>query len=338
MTTISSSILGISPVSENTLQSINNFSIKNQKYLMIICSRNQIECSSLGGGYFLNLDTEAFMKKIEILKKNNPYLIICRDHCGPYTSDKKSDNFQTEIENTKKSLMTDIKNKFDLIHIDTSYCGESKLEILKDLYNFSINNSLKNQNVYFEFGTTDHGEKFNEKSFFETFKIVKDLKNGIFLTGSTGSLIKGIKQTGNFSVKDCKKMLEIIKESNFKIKDHNCDYLDSKGILLRKHSGIKAFNIGPQLAVIESQQVMEIANKFDLSQLTKKFFNEVIKSKKWEKWCYENDTDNSKFYSTSHYFFTNEIYKEIFKKVSEKIDIISLIEKRHFDILNSFYI
>ena len=108
--------------------------------------------------------------------------------------------------------------------------------------------------------------------------------------------------------------------------------------MLRKHSGIKAFNIGPQLAVIESQQVMEIANKFDLSQLTKKFFNEVIKSKKWEKWCYENDTDNSKFYSTSHYFFTNEIYKEIFKKVSEKIDIISLIEKRHFDILNSFYI
>ena len=35
---------------------------ENQKNLMIICSRNQIECSSLGGGYFMNLDTETFMK------------------------------------------------------------------------------------------------------------------------------------------------------------------------------------------------------------------------------------------------------------------------------------
>ena len=77
MTTISSSILGISPVTENTLKSINKFSLENQKILMIICSRNQIECSSLGGGYFMNLDTETFMKKIlgSISAQENDFIV-----------------------------------------------------------------------------------------------------------------------------------------------------------------------------------------------------------------------------------------------------------------------
>ena len=208
----------------------------------------------------MNLDTETFMKKIQILKNNNPYLYICRDHSGPYTSDKKDENFVNELENTKKSLFADIQNSFDLIHIDTSYCGKKKLEILKELYDYCIQNSLKDKKIHFEFGTTDHGEKFNKKNFLETFNAVKNLKNGIFLTGSTGSLIKGIKQTGQFNIADCKNMLEIINESNFKIKDHNCDYLNLKDIKLRKASGIDAFNIGPELAMVESRKVIEIAN------------------------------------------------------------------------------
>ena len=338
MTTISSSILGISPVTENTLKSINKFSLENQKNLMIICSRNQIECSSLGGGYFMNLDTETFMKKIKILKNNNPYLFICRDHSGPYTSDKTSENFFHELENTKTSLFADIQNSFDLIHIDTSYCGKKKLEILKELYDYCIQNSLKDKKIHFEFGTTDHGEKFNKQNFLETFNIVKDLKNGIFLTGSTGSLIKGIKQTGQFNIDDCKKMLEIINESNFKIKDHNCDYLNPEDIKLRKISGIDAFNIGPELAMAESQKVIESANEINLFQLTQEFIKQVIESKKWEKWCDKIDTENVKFLSSSHYLFSSDIYKEIYSKVSEEFDIESLIIKKHFDILNNFYI
>ena len=46
------------------------------------------------------------MKKIKVLQNSNPYLYICRDHSGPYTADKKSQNFSEEIDNTKKSLLS----------------------------------------------------------------------------------------------------------------------------------------------------------------------------------------------------------------------------------------
>ena len=96
MSLIASSILGVAPVTENCLNSINKYSLEYKRNLMIICSRNQVECSSLGGGYFLNLSTEEFMEKIKLIKNKNPYLHICRDHSGPYTSNNQSDNFQIE--------------------------------------------------------------------------------------------------------------------------------------------------------------------------------------------------------------------------------------------------
>ena len=78
--------------------------------------------------------------------------------------------------------------------------------------------------------------------------------------------------------------------------------------------------------------------EINLFKLTKEFIQQVIKSKKWEKWCYQEDIENVKFLSSSHYFFNSDIYKEIYSKVSKEFDIENLIIKKHFDILNNFYI
>ena len=142
---IKNTFLGLGPMSIEIINSLNKFSKKYKKKIMLICSRNQIETEFLGGGYVNNFNTEEFAKFIK--SKKNRYLIMARDHCGPFKRDgfinKKNLNY--EVDNCKKSLSDDIINDFSLLHIDTSECGKAKYEIAKDLINFSVSLTISLQ-------------------------------------------------------------------------------------------------------------------------------------------------------------------------------------------------
>ena len=112
--------LCVGPMSLNTINSIDYFTRTRKKEITIICSRNQIEASNLGGGYVNNFTTEKFSQYIKNF--NNKFIKIARDHGGPYTADKKTNNFRKEINNSKNSLEEDIKSGFNEIHIRINCC------------------------------------------------------------------------------------------------------------------------------------------------------------------------------------------------------------------------
>ena len=94
---------------------------------------------------------------------------------------------------------------------------------------------------------------------------------------------------------------ELSKKKIF-LKDHNCDFLNKHQILLRKKSGVCAFNIGPELACAENKILYEMGLKSKI-KILKNFFFKVINSKKWLKWCNNSSSKKTKFISSAHYFY-----------------------------------
>ena len=71
-------------MSKEIINCLSLFSKKNKTQIVLIASRNQIDIKEFGGGYVNNFDTEHYANYVK--NKKNDYLIMARDHCGPYTN------------------------------------------------------------------------------------------------------------------------------------------------------------------------------------------------------------------------------------------------------------
>ena len=138
--------LGFGPMSSTVNDVLARYAKDRQRPLMFIASRNQIDADS---GYVMI--TKQFVDQVNPLRSN--YLMVCRDHCGPYFLDiERGLSLRSAVEATKKTIAGDIENGFDLIHIDTSRCDRS-YQIADELFAFSLN---LNPNIKFEFGTEEN--------------------------------------------------------------------------------------------------------------------------------------------------------------------------------------
>ena len=327
--------LCVGPMTINTIKSIDKFSKENKKKIFIICSRNQIENKALGGGYVNNFSTEDFAKYIKKLK--NSSLILGRDHGGPFTSDKKSNSFKKEIINCKKSFKSDIKAGFGLIHIDTSFTKNHKFKVALDLYNFCFKISQKyRKKISYELGVNFHGDKFNKNEFNKIINNFCKLKNVKFITGTTGSKINNSKQVGKFMKDNSKLMSKKLANFDVLIKDHNCDFLNKKQINLRKKCGIYSFNIGPELAYAENDILYDFGMK-SKNKSFKIFFKQVLKSKKWKKWCNRNSPNRLKFSSSAHYLYNETSFLDFKKNILDDTNFDFLVSEKHLDIYKKFY-
>src|SRR3972149_1251354 len=115
------SILGIGPMSSETVEAVFRYSHYHRAQLMLIASKNQIDYN---GGYVNGWNTAKFMEFIKRMRQvyDNSNVKICRDHCGP------GFNGIYDLEDSYKTIETDIKNGFDLIHIDFCHFKGSKEE------------------------------------------------------------------------------------------------------------------------------------------------------------------------------------------------------------------
>ena len=324
---IKNTFLGLGPMSLEVINSINYFSKKYKKKIMLISSRNQIESEKLGSGYVNNFSTSEFANFVK--KKKNNLLIMSRDHCGPFKRDnKKKSSLVKEVDDCKISLSDDILNDFKILHIDTSLCGNAKYEIAHELINFcNVEAKKNNKKIFFEFGAEDHGVLTNFKKFTRDAKFFSKYYNKQFIVCQTGSLVKSVFQVGQFDIESVKIMKKIAHENGILLKEHNCDYLNLEQIQLRRQYGINAINIAPEFGVIQSNLTYNFSKQLGLDKQINDFKKLVLRKKKWKKWNYKNENNLIKFFSAGHYHFGTKIYRNIINKINEKINFQKKLDK-----------
>jgi D-tagatose-1,6-bisphosphate aldolase subunit GatZ/KbaZ len=306
--------LGVGPTSPEVVDTCIKYSYIHNFPIMFIASRNQVDFDA---GYAFN--TQELVKFIKSNKYYNQNLIkICRDHCGPNFSDKDKKLNEFEIlERCKNTIKHDINNEFDLIHIDVSRVNNSQQSFVAASL-IDIATKLNN-NIALEFGCEDNtGANLKDTLVMvdSQIKFAKQHNNIVFLVNQTGSLTKQT-QVGIFNEELSKQIADKIHKSGFLFKEHNADYLNLHQVKLRKHTGIDAINIAPQLGYIQTYVLDKLGYNYGYE--LGKFKEFVIEQDYWKKWVTDNITDvETKFMVSAHYFFNSEYAKTITEIISNK--------------------
>lgn len=317
MDTMIQAQLAIGPMSSEIIEAIFRYSNYMRTPLMLIASKNQIDHA---GGYVNNWTTKQYMEFIRSMRALYPQsnVVVCRDHCGP------GFNGNLDLEDTYKTIRTDIENGFDLIHIDFCHLKGDRDYVLGEArkaveYCLSLNPKIMleigtDENMGTNYGVMNLKEVEHEIDFFSQF-----CKPEFFVV-QTGSLVKEVQQVGNFNESFVKQMGAKIREKGLKLKEHNADYLTKEEIALRKGL-VDAMNIAPQLGVIQTQTVLNKCSMYGVN--TEAFIEEVYRGGKWKKWLHTN-TDANKFLCATiagHYHFNSENYKKIITTLNKSEDM-----------------
>ena len=335
-------LVGIGPMSKDCVDIIFKYSQERNRPMFLIATRRQIEASIIGEGYVNNWSTEEFSTYISALKKKYPKsaVYLCRDHGGPWQGINENNlNYKEALRRALLSFETDIISNFDILHIDPSIHPKKKLpyrliisrmkRIMFHCHEFA---KKLHKKIEFEIGTEETNGSITEMMGFKNF--IKDInlfceKNNIakplFVVGQTGSLVKEMRQVGDFDTSNTKKLISICNHNGVLFKEHNVDYLSEYQLSLRREVGVHAINVAPEFGVIETKCFIKQCYEENKLVLVKRFLSLSLSSRKWEKWIinekYINSFDRSII--AGHYVFSNEK----FIKLRDKLDRSKLREK-----------
>ena len=290
---------------------------------MIIASRNQVDVSS---GYVMSTE--------ELAQYHRTNTLLCRDHCGPYFLDSEKDLSQSQaIEATKKTIAEDIEQGFDLIHIDTSRCI-SGYGVAEELISFCLD---MNQHIKFEFGTEENiGVVAGIEKYKADVDFAKQFPNMEFVVAQTGSLVFEDLQAGVFDMDIVTDLVNYANEAGVKLKEHNADYLTSDQIRVRNIAGVHAMNIAPQLGVIQTRLIKELAQYYSLEEEWDAFAKVVLDSNKWSKWTLPIRSDELKVDVAGHYLYQHPKFKILIEELDRHVQWRALLEKEIISLIQLY--
>ena len=318
--------LGFGPMSYEVIEILCNYSHNNKKPLMIIASRNQVDAES---GYVMT--TPQIREQLSTLPTD--YIWMCRDHCGPYFLDaEKSLSLRDAVEATKKTIAYDIEQGFNLIHIDTSRVDDT-YGIAEELFKFCID---LNPNIRFEFGTEENvGVAAGAIKYKNDVAFAKNIPNLEFVVAQTGSLCHEDHQAGTFEIDTVRDLVRVANENGVKLKEHNADYLSADQIRLRRAAGVHAMNIAPQLGVVQTKLLKEMALARGGEEQWEAFSRVVLASNRWTKWT-DSEEDEQKVIVAGHYCFNSPEYQAILEQLSQHGDWTNEINQAMYQIFNLY--
>jgi D-tagatose-1,6-bisphosphate aldolase subunit GatZ/KbaZ len=318
--------LGFGPMSIDIIDMLCEYSILHDIPLMIIASRNQIDWAN---GYVCRTD-----ELVKQVKNHNANVLLCRDHCGPYFSDKDAGlDIDSAIARCKKTIETDISQGFDLIHIDVSRIPHSQLYYAEQLIEHCL--SIK-PDIKLEFGSEDNTgtnildsiDRIDEQlDFLNKYK-----NNVVFFVTQTGSYVKD-RQIGSFNLENNKAIVDKIHSSGFLFKEHNADYLNNDDLLLRIAAGIDSLNIAPQLGRIQTDLLTELCDKDTIYQ---DFCDYVYGKNSWNRWVSQDVVSKELAVSVGgHYCFDSIYYKKIIENIGAD-KFRQALKNKIFDVLDVY--
>jgi hypothetical protein len=294
---------------------------------MIIASRNQIDATD---GYVM---TTPELRK-QLANKPTDYIMVCRDHCGPYFLDEEKSLPQVlAVEATKKTIAYDIEQGFDLIHIDTSRVADG-YKTAEELIKFCLE---LNPNIQFEFGTEENiGVAAGAIKYKADVEFASQFPNMKFVVAQTGSLVHEDRQAGTFDYHNAQDLVGVAESAGIKLKEHNADYLTAEQIKLRQSAGVHAMNIAPQLGVIQTKLLKTLAQGCDLNNEWDKFSQVVLASQRWKKWT-DSDLDGQKVIVAGHYCFNSDEYKDLIEKLDTQINWYADLKHEIYTVLDLYF-
>ncbi len=319
-------------MSTEVIEAVFRYSHYHRKEMMLIASKNQIDHS---GGYVNGWDTRQYCEFLDEMKKKYTFSSVknCRDHCGP------GFNGDMSMDDTYKTIETDIENGFDLIHIDLCHFQGSNEERLKESEKAIERCLALNSDIAIEIGTDENlGSKYSLNSLEEIEKEASFFTNSFdieFFVVQTGSLVKEINQVGSFNKGFITEIRDIIHSNNIKLKEHNADYL-SKSEIKERRGVVDALNIAPQLGVLQTGFVLNKCLTYGIR--FDDYVETIYRSGKWEKWLHNNDKNNKLLCAqiAGHYNFATDEYKSIIDQLSEQEDINETIIETLMEVIDHY--
>ncbi|MCL6089065.1 MAG: class II D-tagatose-bisphosphate aldolase, non-catalytic subunit [Candidatus Marsarchaeota archaeon] len=325
-------IIGIGPMSPNCAEAIYSYSSRARTPIMLIASRRQIEAGPLGAGYVNGWTSETFCTHAKSLQARHPnhQVFICRDHGGPWQGyGEEKLPFEQAMERAKKSYESDILAGFDLLHLDPSLNLDGKATLARSIQagfdllvhctEFAEKNGRKDK-LFFEIGTEENvgkatsGEVF-EEGLLKTLDFCRShgIAPPIFVVGQTGSLVKEMRQVGEFDSETAARLARVSAEHGVLLKEHNADYLSHFQLRQRAEARVPALNVAPEFGVIESRAFVELAMKKGKPGLAEAFLQLAYDSGKWKKWVL--DTSHISRYDigliAGHYVFSSPAFQKL---------------------------
>lgn len=312
--------LFVGPMSKNVIDAAIEFDQENpgSDLLGFIPSRRQIETFQQGGGYVCGWSTEDF---VQYVRSKGSNLIIKRDHGGPSQGAIEDDGII--------SLMSDVEAGIKHMHIDPwkkfrdlDDAATATAHLLDLCYDC-------NHQCLFEIGTEEGIRRYEAPELNEFILSVKRLvrpevfANVIYAVVQSGTSVVGLSNVGMFDQERSRSMSAVCHAHGLLAKEHNSDYLDIQELHLREQCGVDAFNIAPELGVIETQTLISMLDQAGLYNELNAFLTRCVMSGKWERWVHWDEgfqEECVKYLSQlcGHYNFETEGYRVARAKLIEK--------------------
>jgi hypothetical protein len=306
----------IGPMSKNIVDSIIEYSNKNNTPIGLIPSRRQVE---FNGGYVNNWTTKDFCSYVK--EKSNNILLV-RDHCGPLQGYLEDDGMESFDDDCKY---------FDIIHIDVWKKYKKYEDGLNATIDF-INRGFKNNpNLYYEVGTEEAIRPFTVE---ELDRLLTDLKTQLepevfskikYCVIQSGTALKGNTNIGSYNNQKLKDMVAMVAKHNLISKEHNGDYLTNELLCDKFKNGLDSINIAPEFGQIETKVILNEILEFNNQTLFDEFYKICFESNRWVKWV-DNDfkpEENKKeiINICGHYVFSNPDFLKLKENLSKNIDL-----------------
>jgi hypothetical protein len=332
--------LGIGPMSRNVIDATIRMAYRHRRSVMVISSRNQVECEDFGGGYVEGWSTEEFTRYVH---GRDPagLLIICRDHGGPWQHPDEVASGLDEADAMARSitsLFCDIRSGVGVLHLDTSREGGGPADFhravrrLVTLYGQCQEFArVHGRQVIFEIGVEQQGseaddpEEFRAKVACLVDSLAKEsLQPATFVVGQTGTKVVGMENRGALVEAPgavgtaVGKLARICWEHGLALKAHNVDYLPEYAIRELLRNGTDAVNIAPEFGVVETRAFLGLLSQLRLPQLRDSFLQLAYESGGWRKWFRDGDaSDLDRSVAAGHYVFATDAFREIKRRVDE---------------------
>lgn len=343
-----STLLGVGPMSKNTVDVTIELANQFEIPLMLIASRRQIECAEFGGGYVNGWTTEEFAKYV-IDRDKKAKVMLARDHGGPWQNPlevKEELSLRRAMESAKKSYRADIESGFEIIHIDPSVDihGTPSISELLDrvfeLYEYCWSVACQNnRDITFEIGTEEQSGSTNtleELNYVLTQVLQFCHKNHLpepsFIVMQTGTRVMETRNVGSFDspfrIKgelpaeiQVPKMLDVCRQYRIFMKEHNTDYLSDEALSWHPRLGIHAANVAPEFGVAETKALLALLEREGLAKYSELFIDLAYSSKKWEKWMLPGSTASKteKAVICGHYVFSTPEFKAMKSDLQEEL-------------------